>query len=92
MPEKKKEKYSLEKDIEYLQTRRKKAAEKLKPKKKEPEKKEETWVDRLKKKVKKYFAGEKKKEPKAARTKLTKEQLKKHGLTDADIKKLRGEK
>ena len=51
--------YNLEKDIEHLQTRHKKAAAKLKPKKKE-----EDWVERLKRNVKMLLQGSKYKVPK----------------------------
>ena len=61
------------------------------PSKKKPvEKKKESWVARLKKKVRKHF--DKKKKFETARTKQTKEQLRKAGLSEADIAKLQGKK
>ncbi len=90
----KKEKYNLEKDVEHLQTRRKKAAEKLRPKKK-PEKKED-WVARLKRNVKMMLKGEdyqaSKKSTAGDASKMTAAQLKKHGLSGTDIKRMRGKK
>lgn len=53
--------YNLEKDIEYLQTRHKKAAAKLKPKAKK--KKKEDWVTRLKRQVQMLLQGEKYQSP-----------------------------
>jgi hypothetical protein len=50
-------------------------------------KEKEDWVARLKRKVKEYFSKEKHKMKGAdtVRTKATEKQLKKSGLTDADI-------
>jgi len=57
-----------------------------------PKKKEkESWVKRLKKKVRKHFKGEKKKEKESKRTKDVKEQLRKN-LSPEDIRRLQGKK
>lgn len=55
-------------------------------------KKKESWVGKLKKKVRKHFDKEKKKEFETARTKQTKEQLRKAGLSEAEIKRLQDKK
>jgi hypothetical protein len=91
------EKYNLEKDVKHLQTRRKKAAEKLQPKKKA--KKEENWADRLKRNVQMMLKGkgyqaskDKKKKAAGDASKMSDAKLKKHGMSDADIKRMRGRK
>ncbi len=61
-------------------------------------KKKESWVARLKKKVRKELdkrkeeKGKKKKEFETARTKRVKEELRKAGLSKADVKKLQDKK
>ena len=63
VPKKAKKGYSVEKDIESLGKRHKKAASKLQGKKKKA-KPQEDWVDRLKRNVKMLLKGKKYKAPK----------------------------
>jgi hypothetical protein len=90
----KKEKYNLEKDIKHLQTRRKKAAEKLKPKSKPAVK--EDWATRLKRNVQMLLKGKdyqaSKKKTTGDASKMSDAKLKKHGMSDADIKRMRATK
>jgi hypothetical protein len=57
--------YDIEKDIEHLGKRHKKAAKKLKPKsKRKVAKKKENWVERLKRKTQMLLKGKHYKAPK----------------------------